>query len=360
MPPSLILSENIIINLIVSKRWGFVRHILFVSLFFISYGFFDSSMEAHAELVGMPERVFIIGQFIVLLINIVLVYANLYFLIPRYLLKGKFSTYTLGLLIFSTVFFLVSYFSQQIYVNYYGKNEAYALKFNLLDYLISLVYGVVVLGISTVFKVFKFWVNDQQRFALLEKEKISTELEQLKNQVNPHFLFNTLNNLHVLSLTNPPKASEIILGLSDVLRYQIYDVKQEQVYLQKDIEILKQYLTIEKIRRDDLSFSIHSKGEVNSVLVPPLLFINFVENAIKHSNSRQKSTIDVSFFVENWNLVFTCSNTKGLVNNVKEDSGFGLKNVRKRLDLMYGKAYELIIDDQETMFNLKLTIPITA
>jgi two-component system, LytTR family, sensor kinase len=357
MPPSPILSGNILINLIVSKRWGFVRHAVLVLFAAYMYGFFDNSMMLHAQKVGISARVFAIGQFIVYLFDLLFIYFNLYVLIPRLLIKGKFSKYIFSLFIIGSLYFFVGYISQKIYVDYFGKNAAYALKFNITDYLDMLLLGVVIIASTTAFKVFKFWVNDQQRFALLEKEKVSAELDQLKNQVNPHFLFNTLNNLHVLSLTNPPKASEIILGLSDVLRYQIYDAKQEQVYLQKDIEILEQYLTIEKIRRDDLSFSIHSKGDIYSILVPPLLFINFVENAIKHSNSRQKSEISVQFLVENKTLVFTCSNTKGLVKNVQENSGFGLKNVRKRLDLMYGKAYELIIDEQETAYNLKLTIP---
>ncbi len=358
MFPNTAFKQSIIIDLIISERWAWVRHLVLVLTTAFLFGFFDNSLVEHAQKVGVSVKPFIIGEFIAFLSVLFFIYSNLYFLIPRFFIKGKFAPYILGLFAIGSLFFLETYICQKIYVDYFGKNADFALKFNLADYLEVLLSSIVIIASTTAFKLFKFWVNDQQRLASLEKQKVSAELDQLKNQVNPHFLFNTLNNLHVLSLTNPTKASDIILGLSDVLRYQIYDAKNEMVSLQKDIDILEQYLTIEKIRRDDLSFFIETQGNTSKVLVPPLLFVNFVENAIKYSNSRLKSEINLRFLVENKRVVFTCSNSKGATKPNKEDGGFGLKNVRKRLYLMYGNDFELEIDDQETMFYLKLNIPI--
>jgi sensor histidine kinase YesM len=352
------LSKNTFLNLIVAKRWGFVRHILLIVALIMLYGFFDNSLEEHAKLVGMPYKAFLIGQFIVFLFDVAFIYFNLYFLFPRFLQKGKFNIYVLSLLIMSSLYFLISYVSQQIYVIYFGKNEAFALKFNINDFFSMFTIGMVSICCTTGYKIFKQWVFDQQRFSELEKQKINSELQQLKNQVNPHFLFNTLNNLHVLTLTDSKKASDIILGLSDVLRYQIYDAKNDIVLLKKDIEIIDQYLQLEKIRRDNLTYDIKQSGNLNGETVPPLLFINFIDNAIKHSNGRADSFINILFDVKEKRLYFEVINSKIYKQIASENSGFGLINVKKRLDLLYGENYTLEILDEEKTFRVKLNIPL--
>jgi sensor histidine kinase YesM len=352
------LSKNFFLNLIVAKRWGFVRHMLLILSLITLYGFFDNSLKEHAKLVGMPYEAFFIGEFIIFLFDLTFIYFNLYYLFPRFLQKGKFNIYVLSLLIMSSLYFLISYVSQQIYVIYFGKNEAFALKFNFSDFFNVFTIGFITICCTTGYKIFKQWVFDQQRFAELEKQKISSELEQLKNQVNPHFLFNTLNNLHVLTLTNPSKASEIILGLSDVLRYQIYDSKNDSVLLKKDIEVIDQYLQLEKIRRDNLKYEIRKLGNLNDKNVPPLLFINFIDNAIKHSNGRADSFINILFDQKEKQLYFEIINSKIQVKLPPENSGFGLINVKKRLDLLYGKNYTLEILDEQKTFTVKLHIPL--
>jgi Histidine kinase/GHKL domain len=353
-------SSNWILNFITDKRWAFFRHLLLISVIAADYNLLSPSQIAlYAEKVNLSFRVFYIGQLLSMFISVAMLYLNLYFLFPAYLKKGKYVHYIASISFIGTIVFFVNYFIQQIYVQYFGKFSAYAVQFTLSDFLSNFFYPMAFVGGTTGYKIFKTWVADQQRFTELQKENLNTELTQLKNQVNPHFLFNTLNNLHVLTMTNPEKASEIILGLSDVLRYQIYDSQNDKVLLSKDIEIIRQYLDLEKIRRDNLQIFMSVDGNATNISVPPLLFINFIDNAIKHSNTRGESSINIVFQIKNDRLFFEISNSKSLVkSNLEESNGFGLENVKKRLNLLYGSEHNLEISDEETRFHVKLNFPL--
>jgi Histidine kinase/GHKL domain len=352
-------SSNWILNFITDKRWAFFRHLLLILIVAVDFNLFSvSEMAMHAEKVNVPFRVFYFGQFAVMLFSVGAIYFNLYFLFPTYLKKAEYLHYIVGIGFIGTMFFLVNYFAQQIYVQYFGKAAEYATKFSLAEFATNFAYPMAFIGGTTGYKIFKTWVSDQQRFAELQKENLNTELAQLKNQVNPHFLFNTLNNLHVLTMTNPEKASEIILGLSDVLRYQIYDSQNDKVLLGKDIEIIRQYLDLEKIRRDNLWINLTVDTNLAGISVPPLLFINFIDNAIKHSNTRGESSISILFQVKSDKLYFEISNSKSPIPTTDESNGFGLANVKKRLDLLYGSEHTLEIKDEADKFFVKLTFPI--
>jgi Histidine kinase/GHKL domain len=353
-------SSNWILNFITNKRWAFFRHLLLILVIAADFSLLSpSELAMHAEKVGVTFRVFYVGQFFNMLFAVGAVYFSLYYLFPSFLKKGKYIQYVAFIGLIGVTFFLVNYFTQQIYVQYFGKFPEFAMKFTFADFIANFAYPMAFIGGTTGYKIFKTWVSDQQRFAELQKENLNTELAQLKNQVNPHFLFNTLNNLHVLTMTNPEKASEIILGLSDVLRYQIYDSQNDKVLLSKDIEIIRQYLDLEKIRRDSLQIFLTVDGTASNVSVPPLLFINFIDNAIKHSNTRGESSINIVFLIKNDRLFFEISNSKSLVkSNLEESNGFGLVNVKKRLNLLYGSEHNLEIADEETRFHVKLNFPL--
>jgi hypothetical protein len=352
-------TENPILHFLTNKRLSLVRHILFVLVMAAIYGLLTpESLRIYAEKMNVTFEAFYIGQTFDMLVSLALIYFNLYFLFPRYFKKRLYNHYLFGIFISATAFFFASFFIQKIYVVCFGKNEKFAVPLDLNSFIEYSLFPVVFLCATTGYKVFKEWIFDQGRFANLEKEKLNAELSQLKNQVNPHFLFNTLNNLNVLVQTNPDKASDIILGLSDVLRYQIYDSQQDKVSLQKDVEIIEQYLELEKIRRDDLNTHIVKNGNFSGVLVPPLLFTNFVDNAIKHSNTRGASFINIFFKIENKQLYFEIANSKSEQKTTTESSGLGLQNVKKRLDLLYGDAHSLKIMEEAELFIIKLTIPI--
>jgi sensor histidine kinase YesM len=353
------VAQNPILSFLTQKRWFYVRHFLLILTISLVYNLLSpDTLAAYAETVNLPFEVFFIGQFIDMVTSLGLIYFNLYYLFPRYFKKGLYTHYLIGVLVTAFLFFVISYIIQHIYVVYFGKIDKYAVHFTIEDIIGTIIFPIVFLCATTGYKVFKEWIADQERFANLEKEKLSAELSQLKNQVNPHFLFNTLNNLHVLTRTNPDKASDIILGLSDVLRYQIYDSQHDKVPLQKDIEIIEQYLELEKIRRDDLAIHITKSGNFSTVLVPPLLFTNFVDNAVKHSNLRGASYINIFLKVEQKTLYFEIANSKSQQHKTAEKNGLGLENIKKRLELLYGEHYSLKIMEEAELFIIKLTLPL--
>ncbi len=357
MSLSITNETNPIIYFLTNKRLSVVRHILFVLVIALIYDLLTpETMRWYAKTIHVSFEAFYIGQTIDMLFSLGLIYFNLYVLFPRYFKKGLYTQYLVGVLCSGIISCLVSYSLHWIYVAYFGKNDELSHHLTITNFTQQIAFPIVFLCATTGYQVFKEWINDQSRFAALENEKLNAELNQLKNQVNPHFLFNTLNNLHVLTRTNPDKASDIILGLSDVLRYQIYDSQHDKVALTKDIEIIKQYLELEKIRREDLTVTVQVRGNIHLVLVPPLLFTNFIDNAIKHSLSREASFINILFHIADNALHFEVTNSKSIHKVKSEAAGMGLVNVQKRLALLYGTNHALTIMDDTNLFTVQLKI----
>jgi LytS/YehU family sensor histidine kinase len=230
--------------------------------------------------------------------------------------------------------------------------------FTLVDFIQKTLVVAVVLGCVTGLKVFKKWISDVQRMNELHEINLRTELEQLKSQVNPHFLFNTLNNLLVLMKTDTEKASQVLLGLSDLLRYQLYDSAREKIQLSKDIAFIENLLTLEKIRKNDFEYSIHTEGNINAQTLPPFLFIPFVENAIKHGASTDEhSYLTVHFRIDDKNLHFFSENSKPVIKNSNR-GGIGLGNIKRRLELLYPQKHTLEMIDNPDKYVVNLIIPL--
>jgi two-component system, LytTR family, sensor kinase len=351
--------SNPVHEFLINKKWAFVRHFILIFIVLANFELIDiQGMKEFAKMVNIPFQAFYIGNCISAFFSILMIYINVYFLFPKFLKKGLYLKYSIGIFILLILLFLLMIFTSYIYVAFFDKKEDYLMALSPKGFIQTMTYPFVFLGSTTGYKFFKTWIEDQKTFADLQQEKLKSELNQLKNQVNPHFLFNTLNNLHVLIKTNPEKASDITLGLSDVLRYQIYDSQHDEVVLLKEIDWIIQYLELEKIRRDNLKSNIRIEGNTSGVLVPPLLFINFIENAIKHSNTRDEANIDVLFRIENDTIYFEIENTKSISKINDQEGGFGLTNVRKRLDLLYLNSYKLNIMEEEKMFKVQLKFPI--
>ncbi|HMI06370.1 MAG TPA: histidine kinase [Flavobacterium sp.] len=191
------------------------------------------------------------------------------------------------------------------------------------------------------------------------------ELNELRNQINPHFLFNMLNNVKALIRSNPEKASAVIIKLSEFLRYQLYENNDEKTFLTSEINFLSNFINLEKIRHEDLSVAIQSKTDkrtLNNIFVPPNLFTTFVENAVKHSVdiSGKESYINISIEVENKKLYFVCRNSKNPDYPVsgQNHSGLGLANIKRRLELLYHDTYCLEVTSTEKEYTINLTIPV--
>ena len=213
-----------------------------------------------------------------------------------------------------------------------------------------IVIGMIALGTTSI-ELFRQWINYDRLISELEKTTMQTELQQLKNQINPHFLFNMLNSANILVKDNPEEASRLLTKLDDMLRYQLNDSTRQEVFLSADIHFLTGFLELEKMRRDNFEYVISKEGDVNNVKVPPLLFIPFGENAVKHNTDSEKlSYIYLRFRVEQGYVKFTCENSKPTIPVKKESGGLGLANIRRRLELLYGENYSLEIDETETKY----------
>ena len=216
---------------------------------------------------------------------------------------------------------------------------------------------LIIAGASAVI-VFQDYVKYGQRIDELKNATMQSELEQLKNQINPHFLFNMLNNANVLIRENPVEAVHVLSKLKDLLKYQLKDSTSEKVFLADDIHFLNDYLNLEKIRRDNFDFIISTEGEIADITVPPLLFIPFVENAVKHNNDNEKlSYVHLYFKVEEATLIFICLNSKPAEQKEKAaDGGIGLANIRRRLQLMYDTDCSLEIDETDITYTINLRL----
>ena len=217
----------------------------------------------------------------------------------------------------------------------------------LLYYLFLIILGV-------------FWFTKQIISLIkLKNEKAKTELLHLKSQVNPHFFFNTLNNIYGLVGTDAKKAQKLILKLSDMMRYSIYEGEKDMVRLKEEVNYLKNYIELHQMRYHksiDVKFTIDIH-ENHKVL--PLLFIILLENAFKHGISYQESSyIDISMSQESSQLSFTIRNSNPAVKKEEGPSGIGIENSRKRLDLLYGSSYTLDIDETKDTFTVSLNIPV--
>ncbi|WP_262713765.1 sensor histidine kinase [Pseudobacter ginsenosidimutans] len=161
----------------------------------------------------------------------------------------------------------------------------------------------------------------------------------------------------MLTKTNPEKASQVLMKLSDLLRYQLYDSARDKVLLTSDIHFLEDLLNLEKVRRDSFDFLISKEGDLSGVQIPPLLFISFVENAVKHNNDATKSSyVNLYFDVRNNELFFRCVNSRPMLKPVNNTGGLGLTNIRRRLELLFPATHDLHIEDDPERYSVTLTI----
>ena len=222
------------------------------------------------------------------------------------------------------------------------------------------VFIIAVMMIGANLGVKSYFMNEEEkkRLAKLKEQSLEQELDYLRYQINPHFIMNTLNNIHALVDIDPEQAKDSIIDMSKMMRYLLYESDRQYVTLNNAITFLKKYLNLMKLRYTDM---VNVKVDVpdasnDDVVLAPLLFIPFVENAFKHGVAYDKpSTINIDIEQKNGQLLFHCHNTK---NNVKHEyGGVGLANVTKRLELIYGNNYSLNIDDEDETYDVLLTLP---
>ncbi|NOY36287.1 MAG: GHKL domain-containing protein [Chlorobi bacterium] len=285
----------------------------------------------------------------------IIVYINYFVLIPHIAGKKKIWQYflavTFSVIIVNIMFALVFQAATKIPLSWVN-----ALSFSVLEF--------VYIIITSFFKFFKDWVENrglQLKLMDIEKQKVEAELSALKSQLNPHFLFNVLNSIYAHSILKSDITPSIVLKLSDLMSYILYDCKTNMVSLQKEVEFIRNYIELEKIRlEEDIEVNFHVIN-INHALIPPLLFVPLIDNAFKHgiSSNPEKKCISLTIEIFKNRLCFSLVNSKGSIKNGikgKTKGGIGIQNVRKRLELLYPDNHKMKVVDSEGKFEVEIII----
>ncbi|MBN2773185.1 MAG: histidine kinase [Prolixibacteraceae bacterium] len=336
-------------------RHRFLWHILFWIVIFLTYwlmyaGYMEYYyVEFMWGLTLLPAR-------------IIAAYTFIYLILPFAIDKKRFITFGILTLIHS---FLYGFF---IWATYHYANlfpEMVDLSkmplFDVPHILNKLASNYGIPAIAAALVIFKKWYSDEQNNKKLVEEKMAAELNFLKSQVHPHFLFNTLNNLYALTLIKSDKTPDIVLKLSDLLDYMIYKSNDEFVPLTKELEIIQGYIELERMRyneRLDLQYEI--KGNAEGYEIAPLILLPFIENCFKHgaSNDRSRPGIRILLEIEPAYLKLSAVNTipQEKKNDESQSEGIGLNNVKRRLELIYPNRHKLNIIQEEKTFSVELKI----
>lgn len=299
-----------------------------------------------------------------------LAYTLMYWVIPKMLLKGK---YVLTLFTVIMLFLATAFISSIIgvYILHYIRalllGKLYIPPPHVHDlYLFSALLAglrgaITVGGMAAAIKLMKFWYVKEQRNLHLQRENMNAELQLLKAQIHPHFLFNTLNNIFSYTQNTSSTASRLVMGLSDLLRYMLYECNQSLVPLNKELKMLQDYILLEQIRYNHkLDISIEIPSDTEDFLVAPLLLLPFVENCFKHGASQllEDPWISMNIIIENDYLKMKLVNGKHSGYVPKKTNGIGISNVRKRLELLYPDKHSLKITEEEEVFVVTLKVKI--
>ncbi len=231
------------------------------------------------------------------------------------------------------------------------------LMFN--DFIIS----ILVIGFNSAIKLTIIWQAEEQKNKELEKQKLETELAFLKNQISPHFFMNTLNNIHALIDINSEDAKDSVIKLSKLMRYLLYDSDDGKTTLAKEIEFIKSYIDLMKLRfTRQVKVNLSFPETLPNLQIPPMLFTSLLENAFKHGVSYQsESSIEIVMKTDNKSLYFRIKNSKNTnENGIDEPGGIGLENLRKRLDLIYSNQYVLEQREDKDTFEINIKLPLNG
>lgn len=337
------------------------KHVLFwlayVAFFTTLYGSFndDYLRQLEMQLLYLPEKM-------------IATYVVIYLLMPHYLLKKRYTPFFLWLIFILGLSGFV-HWATVIYVEqplFYPGEDWDVSIFHWGKIIKSVTYIYPVVAIAVVIKIFKRWYVYQQAAQQLVHEKLEAELKFLKAQIHPHFLFNTLNNLYALTLKKSDDAPDVVLRLSDLLNYMLYECNANWVPLNKEIEVLENYLSLEKIRYGErLDIIYNLKGEHSSKVIAPMLILPFVENSFKHgaSEETQNAWVDIDITIKDNEMTLKVDNSKS---NLKAEDirsykeGIGLKNVQRRLELLYPQRHELRLLDSETSYLVILKLDLNS
>jgi hypothetical protein len=331
---------------------------VYISFFTILYGSFSENyyFQFKLQALFLPEK-------------IIATYVVIYFLLPKYLLGKRyvlfFVSLALVLLLMGAWHWTTSVLVEQPI--FYPEDEPWGAIWYPAKIIKNSTYIYPVVAIAVVVKLFQKWYGFQQATQYLTQEKLAAELKFLKAQIHPHFLFNTLNNLYALTLKKSDIAPDVVLKLSDLLNYMLYECNAIHVPLNKEIDMLENYIALERIRYGDrLDIAYHLKGDLIGNMIAPMLILPFVENSFKHGVSEEIEaawiSIDISIF--DGQLTLKVDNSKSELGHADDETGhkrgIGMSNVKRRLELLYEDKYDLKIIDTDVSFLIVLKLDISS
>lgn len=360
--------EKFILSEEPAYKWS--RHLIFWICVLISniliYG--SSRLTASQEIV---HAVYIHTAFESLMFmstHIFLTYSIIYFLFPRFLFKGKYVQLVVGAIVVVLLTVLLSQFVAQYPVAYYREmNHLTPMKYHnyfVVGILGGFRGGLTFGGFAVAIKLVKYWYFKKQEVQQLQLEKTQIELKSLKDQLHPHFLFNTLNNLYAMTLPLEGKSSEVVMRLSDLLQYMLYECKADFVSLDKELQFIKHYIELEKLRfGDNLDLRLNIKGQTANHQIAPLIILPLIENAFKHgvSETIEQPWLSIDIHVLDNTIRCRVLNSKFPYSAKRGNiEGIGLKNLKQRLSLIYPDSHKIEIFDEEEMFIVQLNFQLKS
>jgi sensor histidine kinase YesM len=337
------------------------RHVLFwvVCWLFMGfiYGFYYIEQNKRDFSISYTESFLFLPQ------HMLLSYGIIYFVLPRYIFKSK---YWKGLAAVFSLIILAAILSPVILNLVIAPvREAYSLPVRKITIFHSFMGGLrgsmTIAGFAVAIKLVKYWYFKKAENEILEKEKLKAELALLRGQLQPHFIFNTLNSIYSLSIKKSEHTSEAILKLSELMRYMVSDCNGSTIPLAKEVQSLRNFIELGKTRfRERIDITTNIAGNFENKKIAPLIFLPFLENSFKYGTNEmlEHAWISLDLTVKGNSLKFKLINGKSpQTGDVKRvSSGIGLQNVKKRLDMLYPSAYELRINETEDTFMVQLSL----
>jgi len=332
-----------------------IKHIIFWAVFLLLWSVHD--LNYHKDILANLET-----NLFAFIPYAILVYFNLYFLMPKFLLKKRITNYVSLLVLSITIITFIASYYLSFYFRYINTYLPTSEFFESIPGKIAIVTEVILsLGLSMTLFLTDEWYRKDQSVKEIEQKQLETELSLLKNQMNPHFLFNSLNSIYIMLGKNVKSGKKMLLQFSEILSHQLYEATKKSIALEREFENLRNYIAIEKIRHQDLVTVEYSfPNEQKQLIISPMLLLPIVENAFKHGQSSKGYCINIqSSILNDSTLSFTVVNTVSNENSkrsYKESEGIGLVNVKRRLALIYPNRHLFNIECQNSNFTVRLKI----
>ena len=287
------------------------------------------------------------------------IYGNILFLYPLYYQRGRHLLYIFLVILFVIVTGLLRGYATILLYNFFLPGKPRSISFTYLIYYIPA--GILIFILSLIFRVAIAYFKLKRQNEEILVQKSQAELNFLKAQVQPHFLFNTLNNIYFEAFKEAPRTAELIDRLSDIMRYFVDETPKDTITLNTEVSFIENYITLEKIRIRhgvDINFE---KSFDSDLRIPPMLLMTFVENIFKHGINRSggHNLIQISLVQQASYLIFKTSNSIHRITVKQQSNSFGIANLKKRLTMLYGSNFDLVIDKNEKSFTALLKIPLT-